>query len=448
MKGIKHEVLNAKHHQREAEIVARAGQPGAVTIATNMAGRGTDIKLGPGVVKCKKCCIDDPKGVPEVEGLTRDDCLADMPCGLHIIGTERHEARRIDRQLRGRAGRQGDPGASRFFLSLEDDLMRLFGSDRVAAIMDKFGAKEGEVIQHPMVTRAIERAQKRVEAQNFEIRKHLLEYDDVMNKQREVIYARRRRILFGEDMKSEVEEMIEEMIDYLLDKYVDPKTHPEEWDIDGLRVELRAIFMVDLPIDPDNLPRMKVEDLRERISRMVHRTYQKREELVGSEKMREFERIALLSTIHDRWKEHLYEMDQLKEGIGLRAYGQRDPLIEYKREAYDMFEEPLIKISEDPLQILFRSPIAEPTPVAQTERERERLKLVHQDATGMGLRVAESSPASEEDIAQPVVTLSTASPSETRGKHAPVKVGKKIGRNDPCPCGSGKKYKKCCGRFK
>ncbi len=451
MRGINHEVLNAKHHQREAEIVARAGQPGSVTIATNMAGRGTDIKLGPGVVNCEECCcIDDPNGVPEIEEFTREECLSDIPCGLHIIGTARHEARRIDRQLRGRSGRQGDPGASRFFLSLEDDLMRLFGSDRVAAILDKFGAKEGEVIEHKMVTRAIERAQKRVEAQNFEIRKHLLEYDDVMNKQREVIYTRRHRTLLGEDMKSEVEDMIEEMIDYHLDEYIDPKIHPEGWDIEGLRLELRSVFMIDLPIDPDNLSRMKVDDLRERISRIVHRSYQKREELVGEERMREFERIALLSTIHDKWKEHLYEMDQLKEGISLRAYGQKDPLIEYKREAYGMFEELLIKISEDSLKILFRSPIAEPTQASQTEREHERLKLVHQDTTGMGLKVGvQNAPAEEDDLRSG--STSRGSMASDRGgsvKPAPVRTGKKIGRNDPCPCGSGKKYKKCCGRLK
>ncbi|RKY70986.1 MAG: preprotein translocase subunit SecA [Candidatus Latescibacterota bacterium] len=448
-RGIRHSVLNAKYHQKEAEIVAQAGQPGAVTIATNMAGRGTDIKLGKGVVKCERCCIsceDDCSSCPK--GRKMVECLEDVPCGLHIIGTERHEARRIDRQLRGRCARQGDPGASKFFVSLEDDLMRLFGSERIASIMDRLGLEEGEVIEHPMVTRAIEKAQKRVEAYNFDIRKHLLEYDDVMNQQREVVYARRRHILETENIKDEIEEIIEETIDSLLDKHTDPKTYAENWNVEQLKLDLQRIFLVRLSVGHEELPRLRQEDLRKRILTAVKEAYQRREQLLGADRLRYLERMAYLSTIDEKWKEHLYEMDLLKEGIGFRAYGQKDPLIEYKNEAFRMFVEMLEIINEETLKLVFRASFQEEPVYA--ESVPEQVRVVHPDAAGMGFKQGRAVPASGPSVPK-TTTVSRGATIETAGRETkrptPVRVGKKIGRNDPCPCGSGKKYKKCCGRF-
>jgi preprotein translocase subunit SecA len=442
-KGIKHSVLNARHHQQEAQIVTKAGQPGAVTIATNMAGRGTDIKLGTGVVKAPEkhqCALlvnrDDPE--PLCPYVDEHNCHEEVPCGLHIIGTERHEARRIDRQLRGRAGRQGDPGNSRFFISLEDDLMRLFGSERIARIMDRLGAEEGEVIEHRMVTRSIERAQKRVEGRNFEMRKHLLEYDDVMNQQREVIYDRRRYALEQANILHQIEEVRDETIDSLLDTHLPEGVHVDEWNLEGLLRELRGIFLQAPDIQAEELSEAGREDLRERILRGVSEAYARREQLIGSEQLREFERIVYLSVIDDKWKEHLREMDDLKEGIGLRGYGQKDPLVEYKREGFQMFVELLDQINRDTLRALYRIPIEE-APERRRRREPERLALVHQDATGMGF-AGGGAPAPA--MAQ---TATNSGDGEGRVRQRPVRV-KKVGRNDPCPCGSGKKYKKCCGR--
>lgn len=431
-RGINHSVLNAKYHQQEAEIVAKAGQPGAVTISTNMAGRGTDIKLGPGVVKCHKCCIlCEDEGCSNCEKERKmEECYDGMPCGLHIIGTERHEARRIDRQLRGRSGRQGDPGSSRFYLSLEDDLMRLFGSDRISGVMDRLGVEEGEVIQHPMVTRAIERAQKRVEAFNFDIRKHLLEYDDVMNQQREVIYDRRSHALEGGDLREEMVGMIRDTVESKVSTYTDPKVYPEEWDLEGLRRELMRLFMIDLPIDPDELPYLKQDELLERMEKLALDDYQRREGSLGSELMRQLERMAILSVIDERWKEHLYEIDQLKEGIGLRAYGQKDPLIEYKQEAFQLFVDLLERMNEETLELIFRARLAE-EPVPAQGNSLAEVQTAHRSPTGMGFEKAEEQPAPTQRSAK---------------KSRPVRVGKKVGRNDPCPCGSGKKYKRCCGR--
>ena len=448
-RGVKHSVLNAKYHQKEAEIVTQAGQAGAVTIATNMAGRGTDIRLGKEVVKCDECCIsceDDCSTCPKGDRMI--DCLEDVPCGLHIVGTERHEARRIDRQLRGRCARQGDPGASKFFASLEDDLMRLFGSERIASIMDRLGLEEGEVIQHSMVTRAIEKAQKRVEAYNFDIRKHLLEYDNVMNQQREVIYSRRRRILESENISDEIENILEETTDSLLDNHTDPKTYAENWNIEQLRLDLQRIFLVRLPIDQEELPRLRQEDLREKVRKTVKEAYQRREQLLGADSLRYLERMAYLSTIDEKWKEHLYEMDLLKEGIGFRAYGQKDPLIEYKNEGFRMLVEMLETINEETLKLVFRASFQEEP--AYVQQRPERVQVVHQDAMGMGFgrgrAIPAAGPAAPEAVAAPREAA-----AETRGREprrpAPVKVGEKIGRNDPCPCGSGKKYKKCCGRL-
>jgi preprotein translocase subunit SecA len=424
--GIIHSVLNAKYHQQEAEIVSRAGQAGAVTIATNMAGRGTDIKLGPGVVKHAHCALVNTD--PDVEPcpyLKELDCYAKVPCGLHIIGTERHEARRIDRQLRGRSGRQGDPGSSRFYLSLEDDLMRLFGSDRIASVMDRLGLEEGEVIEHRMVTKAIERAQKRVELQNFAIRKHLLDYDNVMNKQREVIYARRLEVLEKEDLSEDVVGLIEEVAEGIVAAHCEKDALPENWNWMPLKDDLRRTFLVDLKISPEEIEKLDYDTLVERIKQMALQIYRAKEKAISPEIMRQLEKFALLSTIDERWREHLYEMDQLRTGIGLRAYGQRDPLIEYKKEAYNMFEEMVGQIDREAVELIYKLQVGQPREARRPRQEV--LQAVHAETTGMGLMGEGEAPQSEEP------------------KQKPVRVEPKTGRNDPCPCGSGKKYKKCHG---
>ncbi len=401
-RGVSHEVLNAKQHQREAEIIARAGMPGAITIATNMAGRGTDIKLGPGVVE---------KG------------------GLHIIGTERHEARRIDRQLRGRAGRQGDPGSSVFYLSLEDDLLRLFGSDRIARVMDRFGMKEGDVIQHSMITRSVERAQRKVEENNFAIRKRLLEYDNVMNQQREVVYDRRRHALVGERLKDEIFDMMREHLGEIVDKYYD------DGDIAGLVDELRRTFLVDVNFTPDEFRRFGKDGVSDRAYNAAVEFYNRKEQELGVEIMSRLERMATLQVIDEKWKEHLREMDDLKEGINLRAYGQKDPLVEYKREAFEMFVEMLKNINREVLQIVFRAFPAQAEEIPQRRAakmpRREQMQLHHDSAVGLGMQ------ANREPAAQG---------AEGQIKRKPIRVAEKVGRNDPCPCGSGKKYKNCHGK--
>jgi len=398
-RGTGHEVLNAKQHQREAEIVSRAGLPGAITIATNMAGRGTDIKLGPGVVE---------KG------------------GLHIVGTERHEARRIDRQLRGRSGRQGDPGSTKFFLSLEDDLMRLFGSDRIARVMDRFGMKEGDVIQHPMITRSVERAQKKVEENNFAIRKRLLEYDNVMNQQREVVYDRRKHALVGERLKDEIFDMLRKHLDEILE------SHYDAGDIEGFVDELRRTFLVDVGFKPDEFRQLGKDGVAEKACAAAIDFYNRKEQELGVEIMSRLERMAMLQVIDEKWKEHLREMDDLKEGINLRAYGQKDPLVEYKREAFDMFVNMLGTINKEVLQIVFRAFPAVPEEIPQRRAarmpRREQMQLQHESGAGLGMQ------ASREPAAQGQI------------KRRPVRVAEKVGRNDPCPCGSGKKYKNCHGK--
>ncbi len=407
--GVPHNVLNAKYHQQEAEIVAQAGQSGAVTIATNMAGRGTDIKLGPGVVEVG---------------------------GLHILGTERHEARRIDRQLRGRAGRQGDPGSSRFYLSLEDDLMRLFGSDRLARIMDRLGAEEGDVIEHGMVTKAIERAQKRVELQNYSIRKHTLEYDDVMNAQREVIYDRRLAALERPSIKDEVLELIDSVLQDLIEKYCPEKEYPEAWDLTGFRAELRHVYLLNLEFKPEDIPALTREDLFTKVKGAVMAFYEHKEKLYGDDIMRKLEKYSVLSTIDRHWRDHMYEMDQLKTGIGLRSYGQRDPLIEYKKEAYKFFAELIGEIDKEIVRMVYRLQVNIPDKAREERRREPQKELVasHPNPVGMGFGTARpTEEAGAEQAAQ-------------RGKVQPIKrEGPKVGRNDPCPCGSGKKYKKCHG---
>lgn len=382
--GVPHNVLNAKYHEMEAEIVAQAGQKGAVTIATNMAGRGTDIVLGDGV--------------------------ADLG-GLHIIGTERHESRRIDNQLRGRCGRQGDPGSSRFYLSLEDELMRLFGSDNIATIMDKLGMDEDEPIEHKLVSRSIEQAQKKVEARNFDIRKHVLEYDDVMNQQREVIYGQRRQILMGENMKENIFNMVEKIVDHGMELHADEKLFPEEWSYDSLIEYCEEYFAPPGKLAKAELENLSREEMHEHLINMAHEIYDGRETLFGVDNMRELEKVVMLKVVDAKWMEHLDAMDMLREGIGLRAYGQRDPLIEYKIEAYDMFQQMIDNIQDDIVRYIYRVNI-----VTQPEDRLQQAHVNHGE--------------------------------EAEQAHQPVVNKDHIGRNDLCPCGSGKKYKKCCGRDK
>ena len=407
-RGITHNVLNAKQHKREAEIVTRAGEKGAVTIATNMAGRGTDIKLG--------------EGVKELGG-------------LHIVGTERHESRRIDLQLRGRSGRQGDAGSSRFFLSLEDDLMRLFNSERIAGIMDKMGIEEGQVITHRMVTRSIERAQKRVEGRNFGIRKHLLEYDDVMNQQRTIIYDRRNYALMDGDLKREIFDILEDWIDTLLETCTDSKMMPEEWDWDNLRSELTSTLGIDISLD--ELSDASISALKREIVDRAIKYYDRKEKFVGEEQLRFLEKFVTLRTIDEKWRDHLYSMDQLKEGINWRAYGQKDPLLEYKGEGFDAFVHMIEDVNKQTLKLCFRAQIGPQNPEDFQQRRPQPFKAEHQDSLGMGL----TAPVAQEQG----FTGGTVTSNGRQQKRRPVHIEQKVGRNDPCPCGSGKKYKKCCG---
>ncbi len=448
LQKIGHSVLNAKYHQSEAEIVSKAGRPGAVTIATNMAGRGTDIKLGENVVKSPHCMLVSPMNenekCPFYDELKCDD---DVPCGLHIVGTERHESRRIDRQLRGRAGRQGDPGSSRFFLSLEDDLMRLFGSERIASVMDRLGLKEGEMIEHGMVTKAISKAQQRVEAQNFSIRKHLLDYDDVMNNQREVVYTKRQASLKGKNLKEEVQELIPEIIESKVWEFCPEKEYPENWALDGLREQTRKIFLLDFNWPEEDVLKLNQHTVVDRLAKAAFEIYRQKEELLGEEMMRQLERFAFLSIIDHEWKEHLYEMDQLKQGIGLRAYGQRDPLIEFKKEGYRMFEEMLGRIDELAVANIYRLKPA----TAQAQPRSQTPVQIHKDNTvGMGVATAalarQAAAASQGESSGVGYTGPMQDRIEPGMKQKPVRVEKKVGRNDPCPCGSGKKYKQCHGK--
>ena len=366
-RGIKHVVLNAKYHEQEARIIAQAGRVGAVTIATNMAGRGVDILLGgnPEFLakeNLRKAGIEPEKATPEqwqkayeeARKITEEEHKIVVSLnGLYVIGTERHESRRIDNQLRGRAGRQGDPGASKFFLSLEDDLMRIFGSERLASLMARIGMKEGVPIEHKMVTKAIERAQKQVEAQNFSIRKHLLEYDDVMNKQRETIYRMRREIIEGKDMKEYVLELIETLVDWFLETHAHKDKHPEDWDRGSLRQAILSQFGLDLDSLGLNWDEINYDDLREKIVSTLKSIYEAKERLLGPARMREFERIIFLQVIDSQWKDHLLGMDYLREGIGLRGYGQRDPLVEYKKESFQMFQDMLDRIEEEAIRYIF-----------------------------------------------------------------------------------------------
>ncbi|AEF95376.1 Protein translocase subunit secA [Desulfotomaculum nigrificans CO-1-SRB] len=420
-KGIPHQVLNAKYHEKEAEIIAQAGRLNAVTIATNMAGRGTDILLG-----------GNPEALAQAElrkkGLTGEEAEAEYQrllaqykkqCeeerekvvalgGLHIIGTERHESRRIDNQLRGRAGRQGDPGSSQFYISLEDDLMRLFGSDNIAGLMDRLGMEEDVPIEHSLITKSIESAQKRVENRNFDIRKHVLNYDDVMNQQRELIYEQRRRVLTGENMAEHIKDTIATVVGRSVDMYAPEGVHQEEWDLAGLLEYASQFYLPNHDLKVSDLEDMGRDALKDELLERALAIYKTREEELGAETLREIERVVMLRLVDEKWMDHLDAMDQLREGIGLRAYGQKDPLIEYKFEAYEMFNNMIASIQEDVVRYIFRVNLVAPQP----EKQRVVVENRYQE----------------------------------EGPPKPVRKEQQVGRNDPCPCGSGKKYKKCCGR--
>ena len=391
--NVPHNVLNAKYHEQEAEIIKDAGQLGAVTIATNMAGRGTDIILGDGVAELG---------------------------GLAIIGTERHESRRIDNQLRGRAGRQGDPGSSRFYLSLEDDLLRLFAADRIAKVMDKLGMEEDEPIEHSIITSSIEHAQKKVEARNFDMRKNVLEYDDVMNQQREVIYAQRRKVLKGEELRESIMYMVKEIIKSEMNQYANEKLYPEEWTLDGLIEDAESIYAPKGSLKKEELEAMSRDELGETLEKIAEDNYAAREAEFSPSIMRELEKVVMLRVVDNKWMEHLDHMDMLRQGINLRAYGQRNPLVEYKIEGYNMFEEMIHQIQTDIAKLMYRVSV-----VTEERRQVEDRLATAQASHGSEVEEAEAKPV----------------------KKAPVR-SEHIGRNDPCPCGSGKKYKNCCGKGK
>ncbi|MGF7184703.1 preprotein translocase subunit SecA [Desulfitispora alkaliphila] len=382
-RGIKHQVLNAKYHEQEAEIIADAGQRGAVTIATNMAGRGTDIVLGEGV--------------------------KDLG-GLHIIGTERHDSRRIDNQLRGRAGRQGDPGSSRFYVSLDDDLMRLFGSENIAGVMDKIGMDDETPIDHPLISKSIESAQKKVEARNFEIRKHVLQFDDVINQQREIIYKQRSEVLRGEDIKEQIEEMVKDVVLATVDRFAGEEQYPEDWDLQNLLDYIEKLFLPDHDLKPEDFYEKDRTEVENFLIDLALKAYQDREEEIGAETLRKLERLITLKVVDAKWMDHIDAMDQLRQGIGLRAYGQRNPLIEYKNEAFGMFNEMVADIKEEVVRYAYRARVVEQT--------QEKPRITSENRYDEGQKKAKE----------------------------PIKAEKQAGRNDPCPCNSGQKYKKCCGR--
>jgi preprotein translocase subunit SecA len=488
-KNIRHVVLNAKFHEREAEIVAQAGRKSAVTIATNMAGRGTDILLGGNAEftakqEAVKKGIAQP--VQQVAGrVAADDNVPDTVLfmyqgteyrapsrefeeilaqhkrgtdaehqevvsagGLHIIATERHEARRIDNQLRGRAGRQGDPGSSRFYLSLEDDLMRIFAKEWVSTLLQRLGMEEGVPIESRMITRRIEAAQKAVEAQNFEARKHLLEYDDVMNKQREAVYGLRRQLLEGLDQKELIlDEYVTGMLGDLLDQFMPAESHPDSWDFAAFKAQVFTKFGVDLDKEGLKIENLGRSELGDSVFEKLKERYESKERLIGSDAMRYHERMVMLSVLDAQWKDHLLGMDHLKEGIGLRGYAQKDPLVEYKRESFDMFEEMMARFQEETVRYLYLMQVVEAAPAAT---------VVTSSGDGDGAsRPRASRPASTslQDMEEAFQRRKRRELEQARmagsGEYQPVqqvvRAGEKVGRNDPCPCGSGKKYKKCCG---
>ncbi|MDM7859538.1 preprotein translocase subunit SecA [Alteromonas sp. ASW11-36] len=425
---IAHKVLNAKFHEQEADIVAQAGRPGAVTIATNMAGRGTDIVLG-GNLQAELEAIKDPKPAT-VEKLTaewkvRHQQVLDAG-GLHIIGTERHESRRIDNQLRGRSGRQGDPGSSRFYLSLDDALMRIFASEKMGNMMKRLGMERGEAIEHPWVTRAIENAQRKVEGRNFDIRKALLEYDDVANDQRKVIYEQRNELLDEGDISETIEAVREDVVNGVIDEYIPPQSLEEMWNVPDLEVRLKGDFAVDLPLQKwlEEDDKLYEEKLRERILDAIVNAYKMKEEVVGAKVLRQFEKAVMLQNLDSHWKEHLAAMDHLRQGIGLRGYAQKNPKQEYKRESFELFSGMLEALKIEVISILSKVQVKAESDVEAVEEQRR------QQAQAMAKKFEHESPNEPQNKA----------PSQ-------VRQGPKVGRNDPCPCGSGKKYKQCHGKL-
>ena len=424
--GVPHNVLNAKQHEKEAEIVAQAGRKGWVTIATNMAGRGTDIVLGGNPDGLARQWRDNnPEATDEeynaVLAKFRDECAREHDevvslGGLHILGTERHESRRIDNQLRGRSGRQGDPGSSRFYLSLQDDLLRIFGSERVAKIMDLLKIEEGEAITHGMITKAIENAQKKVEAHNFDIRKHLIDYDDVMNKQREVIYTQRREILAGQEIRDSFLEMMQETVEDLAEGYAIEKVPATEWDWDGITETAYKLFGMQLDIPQETMVRLNPENFRMLLKEKVQEMFDAKLADFGDEIMDHLIKVIMLQTIDTQWKDHLLSIDHLKEGIGLRGYGQKDPKQEYKKEAFNLFMNMITRIRAEVVEKMFWVQVGREEDVEEIEQQHQKKQRLVFNAGG-------------EDVAQ-----------------QPLKSKKTAGRNDPCPCGSGKKYKKCCGK--
>ena len=449
--GIPHNVLNAKQHEKEAHVIARAGKPGTVTIATNMAGRGTDIVLG-GNLDAELADLGENTSEADVEALKQDwqrrhDAVVEAG-GLHIIGTERHESRRIDNQLRGRAGRQGDPGSSRFFLSLEDDLMRIFAPDRVKNLMQALGMQKGEAIEHRMVTNSIEKAQRKVEGRNFDVRKQLLEYDDVANDQRRVVYEQRNEVMESEDISALIQQVREDVVDSVISQHIPPQSMPEQWDIPGLEQQLESELGLQLPVrDWLEEEGMYEEKLRQRILEEHIRVYQEKEEVVGAETMRRFEKQVFLQTLDTLWKEHLANMDHLRRGIHLRGYAQRNPKQEYKREAFNLFQNMLESIKFDVVRVISRVRVQRQEELDEMERRRReelqqelaRAQARHDEASGQAAAGADDGQAGEgqgdgDDDNAGV------------GQQPFVRDNRKIGRNEPCHCGSGKKYKHCHGK--
>ncbi|MCP1362030.1 preprotein translocase subunit SecA [Halomonas sp. BBD45] len=438
--NIPHNVLNAKQHQSEAEIIAQAGRPGAVTIATNMAGRGTDIVLG-GNWEAEVAKLDDPSQAQidaiKADWQQRHDAVL-AAGGLHVIGSERHESRRIDNQLRGRAGRQGDPGSTRFFLSLEDNLMRLFGSERVQRLMQALGLERGEAIEHKMVSNAVERAQKKVEGRNFDIRKQLLEYDDVANDQRRVIYEQRDEVLGAEDVSQNVIGIREEILNGTISDYVPPQSLPEQWDLAGLQQALKTEFNLDVPLQQwaEEDENFHEEVLRERLQNSHREVYAAKVEAIGEELMRRFEKQVMLQVLDTRWKEHLQSMDHLRRGIHLRGYAQKNPKQEYKREAFELFQALLFNIKHDVARILSHVQVRRQEGVEELERNR-RDTLERERAMAQQTREDSAREEAEAEVDE----------GAQDGRQTVRREGPKVGRNDPCPCGSGKKYKQCHGKL-
>jgi preprotein translocase subunit SecA len=429
---IDHQVLNAKQHEREAHVIARAGRPGAVTIATNMAGRGTDIVLGGNLEMRLEEETDESKHEAIRQQWEKDHEAVLKAGGLYVIGTERHESRRIDNQLRGRSGRQGDPGETRFYLSMDDTLMRIFGSEKISNMMQRVGMEEGEAIESRLVSRVIENAQRKVEGHNFDIRKQLLEYDDVANEQRKLVYSERNELMSTDDVSENIEIMREDVVNDIVDRSIPPQSLPEQWDIESLEDDLRLEFAIDLPV-ADWLKEDKSlyeETLRERIFDSIQSAYDQKVEQYGEEVVRHLEKAIMLQTLDSQWKEHLSEMDYLRQGIGLRGYAQKNPKQEYKREAFEMFTAMLDRVKSEVVTILSKFQLREESDV--DELERRQREAAEQE---MEFNHAESG------------ALNQSEQSENTNQGTFVREQPKVGRNSPCPCGSGKKYKQCHGKI-